>query len=39
MILKESKSWEEKKKEKNLDILRKRYMYAANTKHASKTNP
>ena len=38
VILKESKSWGEKKKEKSLDILRKRYVYAANTKHASKTN-
>ena len=39
VILKESKSWEEKKKEKSLDTLRKRYVRAANTKHASKTNP
>ena len=36
MILKESKSWREKKEEKNLDTLWKRYVHAANTKHASK---
>ena len=39
VILKEFKSWGEKKEEKNLDTLRKRYMRAANTKHISKTNP
>ena len=38
VILKESKSWGEKKEERNLDTLRKRYLRAANTKHASKTN-
>ena len=36
MILKESKSWKKKKEEKNLDILQKKYMRAANTKYASK---
>ena len=39
VILKKSKSWGEKKEEKNLDTLQKRYMHAANTKYASKTNP
>ena len=39
VILKESQSWGEKKEERNLDTLRKRYVRAANTKHASKTNP
>ena len=36
VILKESKSWGEKKEERNLDTLQKRYVRAANTKHASK---
>ena len=36
LILKESTSWREKKEERNLDTLQKRYMRAANTKHANK---
>ncbi len=31
VILKESKSWGEKKEERKLDTLRKRYVRAANT--------
>lgn len=38
MILKTSKSLEEKKKDRNLDIWQKKYIHAANTKHINKTN-